>query len=251
VACSITNQNYTITIMSNNNRKTNTKRNRNKQKKNNQQMSLTRPLWAHDQAMLNQSFPDTQVWNVLSEHDPRYGASNSRDNKIFNVVQTAIQTQVVTSSTTVTNNAPVGFFINDLSQVSSLTAVFDQYRIMQVEIWLRPSNVTGPGIQGQVYTVIDYDDNNAITNPVNYSQYANCTITQPHEGVYRRFRPHQAINTFGSSAFGSFTNAISQWNDSASTTVGHYGFKIATTIMSQSVSYDIVKRYWVQFRNVF
>lgn len=224
----------------------------NKNKSNNTPTLKTgNPLWAHDQALLAQSFPDTQIWQNNAEHVPRFGAVNSRDNKVFNIVQSNIIRSWLTGNSAVNVGASKAFLISDLSQVSSLLSVFDQYRLMQAEVWLTPTQTyTGNTTPTTVYTALDYDDANVITNESAMLQYENVTVTIITDGVYRRFRPHQALATY-SGAFTSFANVVSQWNDAASTNIQHYGFKAMITPNSLAPVFDLTIRTWYQFRNVF
>jgi hypothetical protein len=213
------------------------------------------PMWAHDSSLLGISFPDTQLWNLTSEHDPRFGQTTSRDNKIFNIVQSVVNRAQFATSTSTPTAFSTNFQVGSLPQAASLLAVFDQYRIMQIEVWLKPANITGATSNtsdSTNYTVIDYDDAANLSTETAAVSYQNVTVSSLNEGVYRRFRPHQAIATYSSGAFGGFSNVPSQWNDSGSSVIQHYGFKFFNTGTSAgAVTYDLYTRYWVQFRNVF
>jgi len=208
--------------------------------------------WAHDQALLDEQFPDTQLWNFTSEHQPRFGKNNSKDNKVFNVVQTAVNRAVMTLGSIANSTFSRTFALNDLAQASSWTSVFDQYRIMQVEMWFRPEGTINTATATSIYTVIDYDDGNLLASENAAQQYENVTITSINEGVYRRFRPHIASVVYNSaSVVNAFTNQPSQWIDSGYPAVPHYGFKALGTPGPSTVVFDFEYRYWVQFRNVF
>jgi len=215
-------------------------------------LSIKEAAWSHDQALLDQSFPDTQIWNFNSEHEPRFGKANSKDNKIFNVVQTAVNRQWLTSSTSVVGTQARAFQLADLAQASSWTSVFDQYRIMQVEVWLRPTtNYTTNANSASMYTVIDYDDAIPLASENAAQQYENVTLCNINSGVYRRFRPHIAVAAFQPSAFAGYQNKVSDWIDCGYPTVSHYGFKALISVTTGTLNYDLEYRYWVQFRNVF
>jgi len=209
------------------------------------------PVWSHDQAELIQSFPDTQIWNCLAEHDPRFGANNGKDNKIYNVSQTSVARGVLITSAGLVTGLGQNFQVNGLAEAAQYLAVFDQYRIMQIEVWFKPQAVATPVPTGTLYTVVDYDDAN---NPNSIGEngmnsFQNVTVTNMNEGVYRRFRPHQALLSFQAGVSSGFMNTVSQWNDSAYPTIQHYGFKALASTTSVAVTYDLTIRYWVQFRN--
>jgi len=210
-------------------------------------------IWMHDSALLQQSFPDTQIWNANAEHEPRFGAVNSKDNKVFNVVQSALNRQWLTSNGALPQGAGIGFSLSgNVNQATTFTALFDQYRIRQVEVWLKPSTslVANTNV-ATLYTVLDYDDAVSPTSESQVQQYTNVTVTSINEGVYRRFTPHIATAVY-SGAFTSFANSTESWIDSGSPSVLHYGFKaLISTISGSNISYDLTYRIWLQFRNVF
>jgi len=214
-------------------------------------MSLTKAICGHDQAYLDQSFPDTQIWNYASEHEPRFGANNSKDNKIYNLTQTAVNRSVLSANSALPVGFARSFQVSDLAQATTLLSVFDQYRIMQVEVWLKPQSASvGTQTATSLYTVLDYDDATTPISENQMQQYTNVTISAVVEGIYRRFRPHIAVAVY-SGAFTSFKNELSDWIDSGSPNVQHYGFKALISPGPTTLAYDLEYRYWVQFRNVF
>jgi len=215
-------------------------------------LSTKNPVWSHDSALLERSFPDTQIWNTLSEHVPRYGQVNSKDNKIYNFSQSnVIRNWMVWSSTTV---GVANYYANlaSFAQASTYAALFDQWRIHQIEVWMVPSTTAQAGTNSErVYTVIDYDDANNLANESAAQQYTNVTISAPNEGVYRRFQPHIALGAY-SGTFASFANEKNVWIDVGSPSVQHYGFKsLVQSSGNTSGAFDLEIRLWGQFRNVF
>jgi len=209
------------------------------------------PIWNHDSALLMQAFPDTQVWATPAEHVPRMGQTNSKDNKIYNVVQTLVTRNWLQSSSSTLGTAATSFNANTMINSSALLAIFDQWRIHQVEVWLKPTPTNQVGTVAQtVYTVIDYDDSTNLASEAAAQGYTNVTITAVNEGVYRRFKPHTAISAY-QGAFTGFSNATDQWIDSGSPNVQHFGFKALVTPAATIVNWDLEYRVWGQFRNVF
>jgi hypothetical protein len=214
-------------------------------------LSNKNPIWNHDAALLEQEFPDTQVWATPAEHIPRMGQTNSKDHKVYNFVQTLVTRNWLQSSSTVLGTSALSVNANTMIQSSVLLALFDQWRIHQVEVWLKPTPTDQlQSVAQTVYTVIDYDDANNLASEAAAQQYTNVTITSVNEGVYRRFKPHTAVAAY-SGAFTAFANATDQWIDSGSPTVQHYGFKALITAASTIVNFDLEYRVWGQFRNVF
>jgi len=214
-------------------------------------ISMNSPVWNHDSALLMQAFPDTQVWSTPAEHVPRMGQTNSKDNKVYNLVQSLVTRNWLQSSATVLGTSAVSFNATTLINSSHLLAIFDQWRITQIEVWLKPSPTNQVGTVAQtVYTVIDYDDSTNLASEAAAQGYTNVTMTAVNEGVYRRFKPHTATAAY-QGAFTGFTNTTDQWIDSGSPNVQHFGFKALVTSAATIVNWDLEYRIWAQFRNVF
>jgi hypothetical protein len=200
---------------------------------------------------------DTQIWNVDSGYPPRFGHNNKFDGKIHNITQFSGHQAAFATNSTTPSFYSTQFNLNYLNQVASFQAIFDQYRIMEIEVWIHPegspSGTALTGVyQGSLYTVIDYDDSNALTSTAQATQYENCTVTPLQTcGVYRKFRPHQAAATY-QGTFAGFQNEVSTWNDVAYPAIQHYGLKLAAdpTPTAGAVQYVIDTRVWVQFRNI-
>lgn len=135
---------------------------------------------------------------------------------------------------------------------SSLSSVFDQYRLVCVEAILRPqaqaSAPTAPS-GGELLSVIDYDDSSNLTTIAQATEYDNCVITSPWQVSRRCFKPRVAVAAYGG-AFTSFANMEAPWIDAASTAVQHYGIKYALTTGitgSLAVFDQIINSVW-EFR---
>jgi hypothetical protein len=143
--------------------------------------------------------------------------------------------------------------MTDLTQASSLLAVFDQYRIDG--IWLK----CVPGVNNaassayassQWYSVLDYDDANSLGSIGALTQYANCITTSTVSAHYRHLTPHIAVAAY-SGAFTSFKNEVADWIDSGSGAVQHYGFKAAVDVTPVQISFTLYATFTLSFRNVF
>jgi len=199
---------------------------------------------------------DMSSWNAASQSIPhmKYIAP---DNKPFKFIQSVVNTAFLTQ--TAVGFVAVGqyFFLGMLDQVSTFVALFDQYRITEVEVWIQPRNVRTVDVStsshGLLYSVVDYDDASvAAWSSINFREYSNCLITPADNGHYRRFKPHIAGAAY-SGAFTSFSNQTDQWVDCASQNVQFYGFKVgvdASDIAGDSYTYNQEIRYHVEFRNV-
>jgi hypothetical protein len=141
-----------------------------------------------------------------------------------------------------------------IDQSSSLATLFDQYRIVAVELWLMPraaatSTSGSSALGGILSTVIDLDDATNLTQLNQAGDYSSCVTTENSVGHYRRWVPHAAIAAY-SGAFSSFANVASPWLDTSYPSVTHYGVKIAASVTSAVLTYDINVRLQLEFRSV-
>jgi hypothetical protein len=78
--------------------------------------------------------------------------------------------------------APVFTVASLISDFSSLAAVFDQYRVVAIECKAIPrvNSATGSSataMSGQLYTVLDFDDNTIVNSVAAITAYDNCVAT--------------------------------------------------------------------------
>lgn len=158
----------------------------------------------------------------------------------------------ISSSTLVSVSTAYGPSIAGIGDISSLTAVFDQYRIVMIEMWFIPRimGVTAATAQpGLFATVLDFDDNNVLSSFQQALDYQNVVVSSGAEGHYRKWKPHCAMSAYAG-AFGAFANVESPWIDAASTSVNHYGCKTEWQATDVVYTMDVVGRFTVQWRNV-
>jgi hypothetical protein len=173
-------------------------------------------------------------------------------NQPYRITQELNAGTILTTSTTVPTFGATSFSVNSLDQISQLGAVWDQYKIEEIEVWLF-SNTMGASTgaqQGLVYSVLDYDDASNLSTIGQAEDYTNVVTMIPTDSIYRRFRPHVAVAAY-SGTFTSFSNVEAPWIDFASPNVQHYGLKLAATATAAAVSfYTLQVRYHLAFRNV-
>lgn len=200
--------------------------------------------------------PTTALWSVYSGRPPFFNNVMRLDSKAHRFVQTTNLGVVITSSNSLSVAYSKSFSSADITQFSSFSAIFDQYKISLIEVWLSPSNngvITATGISGsaQLYTITDYDDANSLSTPANAMNYTNVMVASAYaDGHYRRWRPHIAVAAYGG-AFTQFKNVPADWIDVASTSVQHYGFKsiVEPTATGTTQAYVMVTRLHIDFRN--
>lgn len=151
------------------------------------------------------------------------------------------------------SGAGIDIALNNSVNYADFTAVFDQYRIVAVEVAFLPyvNTVSVLGaLQGRLFTAIDYDDVNAPGSANAVRAYNSCVITKPWESCMRTFVPHTAEAAY-SGAFTSFANKTNAWIDSASPGVKHYGVKYwAEPSTTTTSSWYVEVRLFVEFKNI-
>lgn len=195
--------------------------------------------------------PTTMVWNVLSQSYPNVGRLLRSDNVIHDVWQTADNGNFLTSSAGSETDIGRPYNIGQIQGISSWLAVFDQYRIKEIEVWITPSSSASSTVDNfRWLSVVDYDD--ASTPSFNgLLQYSNVTDAGRNEAVYRRFTPHITVtmNVAGSSVLAK--NQTADWIDSAQPTATHFGIKVAMSSTATTVILAERVRFHLQFRNNF
>jgi hypothetical protein len=192
-------------------------------------------------------------YNMLPMTDamilPKVGSSICRTLKSSNVENW------LTQSATVPVFTATRFIAANLAtDFASLAAVFDQYRIVGVEIKLIPhiNSTTGSAataMSGQLYTVIDYDDATNLMAISALEAYDNCVSAPAYQVVRRCFAPRIALAAY-SGAFTSFANEEAGWIDCASGNVEHYGLKVGTDPGTTGAlqSWDLQIKAVIEFR---
>lgn len=101
---------------------------------------------------------------------PRFMKSVNPDN-IITVNMAYDQDSFLTTTTTVTTVTSLAVVLNSFAGVSAYLALFDQYRIDLLEVWLEPrfSVSTVSANTGVLVTAIDLDD---ATAPASYTEVA-------------------------------------------------------------------------------
>jgi len=148
-------------------------------------------------------------------------------------------------------SAPVyygfAFSLNGFSGYSAYTALFDQYKFESIEVWIEPTttNATGGNL---LATCIDLDDANVPTAIQQVADHQQSMVGTGQAGRYTKWEPHVAIAAYGGVTFTSYGNSPPVWIDSGSSTVQHYGYKIAALSPGVVINYQLSVRAVVRFR---
>lgn len=137
--------------------------------------------------------------------------------------------------------------LSDFANVAEYTGLFDQYKIEEAEAWIYSDGVQQT-YTGQVTTCVDLDDISSST--VAQVEGHQGSLSGPSTaGRYHKWRPRIAQGVYGSGVFTNFANVNPLWIDSASTSVNHYGVKMASVGLAVAVSWELVIRAKFRFRN--
>lgn len=172
--------------------------------------------------------------------------------RTYSMVASGRYNNLFTSSATVPVFAGQAFSFINVDQNAALTAIFDQYRIREIECWLVPqftAAANNNAAAGCVASVIDLDDSTNTITVDSAGDYTSAVITSIDQGHYRHFIPHVADALY-SGAFTSFGSVAAPWIDTASNTVQHYGLKFAVDPTPTTWSYSIIFKLHLDFRNV-
>jgi hypothetical protein len=137
--------------------------------------------------------------------------------------------------------------LSSFSDYAEYTGLFDQYRIVQAEVWLVPNSVVTNTAMGDVVTAVDLDDANTPTSFNQVASKGGALITGGQAGHYHCWEPHVALAAY-SGAFTSYANEGPQWIDSGSPAVSHFGFKTAIQTSGVVTGYNLQCRILVEFR---
>lgn len=183
------------------------------------------------------------------------GIGRGGDSTIFTFSK-YMQKSIITSTSAAEGLYGFNFQAGDLSEISSFTSIYDQYRIIRVELDLRA--VTQPGVTATtapayafLFIVNDFDDSVALASASLALNYKNVCILSPGQHHKRSIVPH--VNTaVGSSSILASGSVPCPWLDCADTAVPHYGTKIAVTQSSSTnlTSWFLWAKYTIQFRMV-
>lgn len=154
----------------------------------------------------------------------------------------------VSTTPTISVYASRAFTVSDFSGASNLLSVFDQYKIDQIECWVEMVTPNVTSGMAFVSTVVDIDDANVPTSAGQVVDKIGAISGTTNGGRYHKWKPHVAEALY-SGTFTSYGNMPSQWIDSASPSVQHYGIKaVAISNAASAHVYSLVFRAVISFR---
>lgn len=143
------------------------------------------------------------------------------------------------------------FQLSDLDNYTSLSGVFDLYRINAVvlkmwpitNMYVTPSNGVPSANIPTIQWATDYTDATAPGTPAVLSRFANLHTAQWNKPISIKFRPAIVSEIYRSVSSTAYTPKWKQWIDHQYPTVPHYGIKGAITGLASSVQTAYFKYY--------
>jgi hypothetical protein len=191
---------------------------------------------------------------IVSKFFNTYGSRPQPTNRLS--LEQSIQMELTITSQNIVNSsatyglptfAAVATTLSQFAGATSLLAVFDQYRIDQIEHWVEYTNPSAVINFPTLISAVDLDDANVPSAVGQVQDHQGSVVGVAPAGHYHRFKPHMATAAF-SGAFTSYSNTVAGWVDSASPNVQHYGLKLATISNGSASSANLTTRIVVSFR---
>jgi len=168
---------------------------------------------------------------------------------LFRTEQIATQAFTLTVQSSIPLFGSLAFNLSDIPAYSNWTALFDQYRIEEVEAIFRPFNSTVAN--GRIITAIDYDNQPTVTSFNQVEKYQTAVTADSTQTIRRRFKPRTAVPIYNSlSTVGYQMGPINNWIDSAYPDVPHFGLVYALENVGTGYSYVVDLKYTLTFNNV-
>jgi hypothetical protein len=173
-------------------------------------------------------------------------------NKIYTFSRTASKGSF--QATTVAIGAlGLSFSLNDLPNVSEFTALFDQYRILQVTVSMVPNVTSSQPLP--IYSCIDYDDASVPAASSDIYQKDTSQVNDGTQVIVRTLNPKSLVSAYLSAVSTAYSPEWGVWYDCDQPGVPHYGLKFFSPIIGgntglTTLSYNVIAEYVIQTRSV-
>lgn len=166
--------------------------------------------------------------------------------------QSVSEQSLSTSSNAAPTYSSITFVVSGLNNFTSMSAVFDEYRILEIECLISPNiteviNQTSGG-PGTYVTAVDVDDAGVPTSLDQIASYESSVETKATVSHYHRWEPQYAVAAYS----GAFTSYSLQkgWIDCSYPNVQHYGIKFGVGVAGLTQDFTYHYRYRIAFRGV-
>jgi hypothetical protein len=154
--------------------------------------------------------------------------------------------QTFTTSTSAVTSKVYTFQLSDINGLTEIAAVFDNFRILGVEVLISPRNVAPTTDLLDLTTAIDFDGGTA-PSASSIAQYSTALTASTNQQQMRSFRPMWANQVYNGTT--AYSNGPSdQWLDIAYPTIPHYGLLLYSGIATTATDFRIDVKYTFEVR---
>jgi len=176
--------------------------------------------------------------------------------QVLTLRQHTLNTPLMSSTTGVTSGQVV-FGASAFDQFNDFAAVFDQWRISEIQFQFTPrvnvvadNSFINTANSGELLTVFDYDGNFP-TTAVQALDYDSCVVVPGYMGVTRRTIPSILVTAFNGSSSNAVVPAYNQWIATGGTTTKYYSLCwVWTAATNTGFAFDLHVTAILQFRYV-
>lgn len=186
---------------------------------------------------------------MTAQETPGYGLRNMVESRTHTIVKNYRLPGVLTTSTSVATF--YGFYVafNGISDYASYQAVFDEFKIVQAEVWLVPNLPTSTAESiGQSISVIDYSDSKTPTTVAGMLEYSTAVVGPATHAHYHKFTPQVDLAAFQAGATFGYATKAAPWLLLDNPAVQHYGVKLGVDPTSSPYSWDANVRLRCELR---
>lgn len=145
------------------------------------------------------------------------------------------------------------FKLSDLSEASSYSALYDQYKINSIQIDFIPVMMPqGVGPYQPLIYVFDYDDNANATTQQQLLDFANSVIVPSGARSSRVLKPRTLSSLYDGATTQVSGVMSSQWINTDFASIAHYALKYMIPLSSAGIqsSWIVYYKYSVSFKNI-
>ncbi len=160
----------------------------------------------------------------------------------------------VSTSTTVPTYKGDYFTLAGLGTIgTNLAAVFDQYRVVLLELWAQPgfNTIAETASDSAIWaTGVDFDN---AANPSTANEVvlkAGAIVTPLAAGHYHKWRPQVATAVYNGAFTGYADHDDQPWLDCANTNIQLYGMKLYADVTNNVIPIKYFVRFTVEFRGI-
>jgi hypothetical protein len=150
-----------------------------------------------------------------------------------------------TSASVVTSKVYT-FQLSDIANATSLSALFDQYRILGVQVLLSPRETTQSELL-DFTTAIDFDGSASAPTANSIQQYSTALTCSTNQQQLRSFRPMWANQVYNTTTAYS-AGPANQWLDLAYPSVPHYGLLVFIGVTPSVFDFRVDIKYTYEVR---